>query len=367
MTPDNPVYEPVKTFLKTAIEDGAYQAGDQLPSETALMEQFGLSRHQVRHALRELELEGYIERSQGKGSFVAPEHRRPGATLRLNGKRTVAILVPHYRSLFVRQLLEGIMQHALNSGFQMVVHNVRYDDDSEYEFISDVATSGVAGMAAWIGFHQERTLDVLRELQTLRFPVVLLDRYFPGIELDYVGTDHEELGYRLTRALIERGHRHIGFVNIQDVPLTSVQERLAGYRRALDEAGIPLRPELELYLPAPLPSEGVRPSAAVMGLKERPTAFFAVNDLVALDLQKDLDVLGYAVGADIEIASVDDDHVSEDQGVPMIRVFQQGHAIGHRAAEILADRIANPQTPPQHVLVEAGPLVFDAPVEAAQS
>eukprot|EP01036_Dinobryon_divergens_P009000 gene9000-12047_t len=58
-------YEQVKAFIKTRITSGVWKPGDAVPSETALMAQFGISRMTVNRALRELQAEGLIERTQG--------------------------------------------------------------------------------------------------------------------------------------------------------------------------------------------------------------------------------------------------------------------------------------------------------------
>lgn len=66
-----PIYEQVKAFICTKIKNGEWVAGDSVPSESALMHQFGISRMTVNRALRELMTEGVVRRVQGSGTFVA--------------------------------------------------------------------------------------------------------------------------------------------------------------------------------------------------------------------------------------------------------------------------------------------------------
>lgn len=70
-----PAYGQVKAFIKTRISAGTWRPGDPVPSEAALMEQFGVSRMTVNRALRELMGEGMVTRIQGSGTFVAELHR----------------------------------------------------------------------------------------------------------------------------------------------------------------------------------------------------------------------------------------------------------------------------------------------------
>lgn len=69
-------YEAVKQHVLTAIENGKFGAGDQLPSESDLVRSLGVSRMTVNRALRELREEGHIVRRAGKGSFVAGRRMR---------------------------------------------------------------------------------------------------------------------------------------------------------------------------------------------------------------------------------------------------------------------------------------------------
>ncbi|MES2972038.1 MAG: histidine utilization repressor [Pseudomonadota bacterium] len=70
-----PAYEQVKAFIKQRISSGAWRPGDPVPSEAALMQQFGISRMTVNRALRELAGEGMVTRIQGSGTRVAELHR----------------------------------------------------------------------------------------------------------------------------------------------------------------------------------------------------------------------------------------------------------------------------------------------------
>lgn len=79
-----PIYYQIKEILKEKIEGGALKPHEALPSERELGERYNISRMTARRALSELELEGYVYREQGKGSFVAePKFRQ--ALLKLTG------------------------------------------------------------------------------------------------------------------------------------------------------------------------------------------------------------------------------------------------------------------------------------------
>jgi len=68
-------YAQVKQALKSGLAEGRWRSGELMPSEAALVTQFGVSRMTVTRALRELQSEGMVDRVQGVGTFAAPLHR----------------------------------------------------------------------------------------------------------------------------------------------------------------------------------------------------------------------------------------------------------------------------------------------------
>ncbi len=73
------LYQQIKDHIVRRIQDGSWRAGDRLPSESELVQQFGMSRMTVNRALRELVEQGRIVRVAGVGSFVAED--KPQSTL----------------------------------------------------------------------------------------------------------------------------------------------------------------------------------------------------------------------------------------------------------------------------------------------
>lgn len=67
-----PLYQQLTELMREMIEEGKLATGETLPSENALMREYGVSRHVVRHAINELRWRGLIQTERGRGSFVAP-------------------------------------------------------------------------------------------------------------------------------------------------------------------------------------------------------------------------------------------------------------------------------------------------------
>ncbi len=70
---DTPIFQRIKDYLLAQIAAGAWREGDVIPSEQALVKQFGVSRMTVNRAVRELTAEGVLTRRQGAGTYVAAQ------------------------------------------------------------------------------------------------------------------------------------------------------------------------------------------------------------------------------------------------------------------------------------------------------
>ncbi len=347
---DIPIYAFIKRELKNQIESGELPEGARVPSELELAKRFGVSRNPTRQALRDLELEGYLVRTPGRGSFVAPTSQRQ-KLFKGNGWRSVAIACPELEMHYTRMVIQGFIQAAAEQGFHTMVYFLRFSGDTEVEFLADLRNGGVDGMAFWLQHISERTQDLLRKFHRASYPFVLLDRYVRGLDADFVVTDNRDVGYTLTRALIERGHRDIGFVTC-DLDNTTSEERFEGHKHALTEAGIGFTEDLM----GVFASEGPQKQSVIsriMAHRRRPTAFFCSNDGVAADLLDELNGLGFQVPEDVQIATVDDNELASALDIPMVTASQNATEMGRRSAEILLNRIANPRAETQRVFLKA--------------
>jgi len=73
MQEKSPIFQQIKDYLVSEIASGRWKEGDLVPSEQALVRQFGVSRMTVNRAVRELTAEQVLVRRQGSGTYVAPQ------------------------------------------------------------------------------------------------------------------------------------------------------------------------------------------------------------------------------------------------------------------------------------------------------
>ncbi len=361
--PDIPIYAYIKRELKNQIESGELPVGARVPSELELARQYEVSRNPTRQALRDLEMEGYITRTPGRGSFVAPPAQRQKLLL-VSGWKAFAIACPELECHYTRNVVQNFIRHAADRGFQTMVYFMRFSNESEYEFLADIRNSGIAGLALWLQHMTPPTLDLLRRFQRSSFPLVLVDRYVPDLETDFVGTDNADVGYRLTKSLIDRGHKNIGVVTAE-LDNTAVDDRIGGYKRALREADLTYNEQLLGVFTSNKPAIA-EVMNRIMANRARPTAFFCVNDGCAAKLVDQLGELGYRIPQDVEVATVDDNELAASLDVPIIAAAQSSGEMGRLSAELLMERVNQPARAMQRRFLKAeiqhdmpGPISFE--------
>ncbi len=187
---------------------------------------------------------------------------------------------------------------------------------------------------------------VFRELEAYQRAGGIVVSYDIPVPLacDQVIFDRQDNAYQAARHLLERGHRQIGigmsnttewFSGAPDVPQTY---RLEGFRRALDEFGVPVRREW-LFANPTYEKGGAEMARRFLQMKERPTGLCIVNDYVALAFMVEIMRAGVRVPEDVSIVSHDDQPIAAYCPVPLTSVSQPVEAIARAVVELLMDRI----------------------------
>lgn len=338
-----PLHVQLLNQLRQLILGGEWQPHERLPSEPELVEQLGVSRTTIRKAFDTAEREGLIYRVAGKGTFVEAQ---PAAVSR----RLVGFVIPRFRSTFDSHLLLGVEQVLKAHEYQVLFCNSERRLDEENRLLAGLIRDRVDGFVIW----PVQSDDLNRELFHLSvrgFPLVLMDRAFPYLEADCALADNFGGAYAATQHLLELGHERIAFLARPYLHLLPVAERLAGYRQALRDAGLELLPPLLVGEPfEPGTGYTLRAYADASGpeiqaLREqlarpnRPTAIFAMNDLMALLALKAAALTGLVVPNDISIVGFDDLDVVNQLAVPLTTVAQNPLDLGAEAARLLLDRL----------------------------
>lgn len=347
--PGEPVYSRLVRDVRESIANGTRRPCERLPSELELAERYGVSRASVRQALAALARDGLVERVAGRGTFVS----RPGSSLVQAEPKRIAVIVNHLADTLSARIVAGVNHAAMRLGLEIMLASTWNDPLTEAALLRRSRERGDAGV---ILFPTDGRLveDAVHAARLAGLPIVLVDRELPGIGLDVARAAHQEGAASAVRHLIENGHRDIAFLTTDQLATPSVAERLRGYRQALAEAGLPFRWDRVWLVPrVEKPVDNVAPAGQERGAflgylhdAARPTAVFALNDLLASALLSLAADIGIHVPDDLSVAGFDG-LISHVAGRRLTTVRQPAEAIGAKAAELLALRMTGkaPATP----------------------
>jgi LacI family transcriptional regulator len=200
------------------------------------------------------------------------------------------------------------------------------------------------------------SVTLLQSLQNQGVPLVVLDRVLPGLEVDTVRCDSEVGAYELTNYLLGLGHRRIGMVSGSH-HISTGYDRIVGYKRALEEAGIPIDESLISTGEFKSESGYERTLHLMQNATNRPTALFAASNFIALGMIKALDELGLRIPDDVSVVSFDD---LPDLFRPFLTVVTQSpYDLGYQSTQLLIERMANPDEviEPREILLPLQTLI----------
>jgi GntR family transcriptional regulator of arabinose operon len=338
-----PIHRLIAESLAAAIERGEHPHGSRLPSEASLVRLFGISRGTLRHALNTLRARGLIEAVPTRGWFVRAASPAP-----TDGRRkVVGIVVPSVARPSLPDLLSAIEDELHARGYSMLVGTSGWSREQQAGRIRRILAEGVSGLICY-PIDYEPDGELFTGLAGGGFPVVLIDRYIVGCDLDAVEIDNVGGAFTAVTHLIEQGHRRIAFISSDNLSTTSVAERLEGYRRALAVAAIESDPALVFArIPVvrtwgteyPVASKDQAQVIASFLESSDATAAFALHDHLALEVVAAARLLRRRVPEDFAVAGFDDDPLLGNVAVPLTTIAQPRERIGRVAAQLVVERI----------------------------
>jgi DNA-binding LacI/PurR family transcriptional regulator len=335
-------YERLASGLREKILRDKYKPGQRFASEHDLVRQTGLSRTSIRKAVDQLVSEGLIERQAGRGIFVAP---RPKEYL------YIQLVVPNLAYDQCAKISRGAQRGGEQWGAKVNLHDAHRSTRDELDAVRSLPEQTICG-ALVMGFPNEEFCETLYELKRKKFPFVLLDQAPTGLNVPSVTVDNRAGGYAIGRGLIEKGHKRIGYIGA--LFANTVQDRLAGVRDAVMDAGIAFDRSLvrSLEIPGRDPLGDYRSAIAqatmeLMRLPDRPTAICYGDDMPAAYGLRVLQENGVSVPGDVSVVGFDDNILCELVTPTLSTVRQPSEQMGAEAMRLLLDVIENPDRPPE--------------------
>lgn len=315
-----------------------------------IADQLGISTATVSLALRDSPL--VAEETRAKVKRTAEEigyiYNRSAASLRTSRSQIVGVAVhdilnPYFAEVF--SALEDVLEE---QGQMIFICNHRDDVKRQKAFVNTLLQHRADGLILCpsVGTSAEE----INRLVDQGIPVTLVAREVPGVWAPCVRGDDESGTYKITRHLIDQGHRQIAMMGGRRDSSTG-RYRHQGWRQALIDAGID--PDNQLDMPELMTqADGRAAVPAVLDAEERPTAAVCFNDLVAFGMMTTLRRAGVEPGPDMAITGYDDIDGADARTPALTTVRAQPDKIGRLAALTLLRQIAGDRVPNTPIVIE---------------
>jgi DNA-binding LacI/PurR family transcriptional regulator len=259
---------------------------------------------------------------------------------------TIGVIVPFFTRPSVSERLNGLMSALSASQYDLLIHNIETPERRDAGFQDILRPDRVDGAVIVSLPIPDR---YIAQVLNATLPIVLVDTLSPALKaLSSVTVDDITGGQMVAEYLIDLGHTRIGFIgDVIDTPFhfTSSRDRYFGYCSALKAASIALRPDY--YAEDVHGRREARELAAdMLALPERPTAIFAASDTQAVGVLKAAREAGLRIPENLSVVGYDDIELAEIMELTTVR--QSLFESGQRGAELLLERLQDPDVEPVH-------------------
>jgi LacI family transcriptional regulator len=256
-------------------------------------------------------------------------------SLRSKRTNTLALILTDISNPFWTTVARGGEDAASDAGFNVILCNTDESDVEQDKYLRVLLQKQVDGVLL---VPARSAMEPIQFVQSQDTPVVVLDRRIPDAQVDVVRCDSEGGAYQLTRLLLSLGHRRIAMLS-GPRRVSTAEDRVAGYRRALTEAGLDVDTALVYYGEFSLES-GYDMTQRMLSRTPRPSGLFAGNNFIAIGALRALRDSGLRVPEDLALVGFDD--LPTDLVVdPFLTVAAQpAYEMGRQATELLLARLS---------------------------
>jgi LacI family transcriptional regulator len=258
--------------------------------------------------------------------------------LRLKKSNLIGLVVADIGNPFFAQIAQQIEQLADKAGYRIIIANTHENPKKEIDLLNALIHSqGVDGVILTSSL---KTPGALKAIMPDNFPLVLLDRKLTGLPASCVSLDNLKGSAEMTTHLIENGAKKIGLLTISPGYISPIKDRVSGYKKALEKAGIKFDTELIREISFEKIEEDVLEAVDFLYSKKEIDGLFVLNNQIAKNCLSVFEKLDIKIKQDILFASFDDNDLFSLYKPSITAVIQPVEKLGEQAFEELIKLIA---------------------------
>jgi DNA-binding LacI/PurR family transcriptional regulator len=265
--------------------------------------------------------------------------------LRTARSSMVLVLVSDISNPFCAEIVKGIEEQAEQNGYRILLCNSGSDINRSRSSLQLLAGKMVDGVITMDAF---TTLTELTQLIG-NMPWVQCAEYADAGDISCVGIDDVHASRQLVAHLVASGRKRIALIN-HDLSYKYAQLRQQGYQQELEQRGLSW--QAVSYASDLSYNAGKRAMEALLNADTQPDAVFAVSDTLAAGAIAAIQAAGHQVPQDIAVAGFDGSELAEMISPPLTTIAQPSRDIGRTAFSLLLQKIDDPQSPTERVMMD---------------
>ena len=283
-----------------------------------------------------------------------------GVSLRSKQTMTLAVVITDITNPFWTTVTRGIEDVAQANGFLTILCNTDESEEKQEQYIQMLLRRRIDGILL---VPSSSNPDPIKLIKKQNIPVVLMDRYVSDVDVDMVRSDSEKGAYLITKHLLSLGHQRIAMLSGPENISTSI-DRVAGYRRAFSDAGLPKSAE-QIYWGEYTQESGYEMAKQMLAQLQNTTALVTSNNFIAIGAMRLLHERKIRVPEDMALVTIDD-LSSTFTITPFFTVaLQAASEMGKQAAQLLLNRVNGViDSPCQEIILPVQMIIRDSSGES---
>lgn len=276
-------------------------------------------------------------------------------SLRSKRTNTLALVLTDITNPFFTTLARGVEDAASDAGYTVIFCNTDESMTEEQKYLRLLLQKQVDG---FLLVPARSTADSVELIQKHGTPLVVLDRHIKNAKVDIVRGDSERGAYDLVKLLLSLGHRKIAAL-AGPKGVSTAEDRINGYRRAMLEAGIP-EDQLQINFGGYTHASGFELAQQVLNSPDRPTAIFAGNNFITLGAMKAVQEAGLSIPEEMALVGFDDLPPFMVTFPFLTVVAQPAYEMGQQATRLLLSRLMDERSEKYQEIVLPPKLIIRA-------
>ncbi|QDA58211.1 LacI family DNA-binding transcriptional regulator [Thermomonas aquatica] len=295
------------------------------------------------------------ERVERQIAALGYVYNRAAANLRTRTSSSVALIINDLSNPFFAEFAMGVGDALVGAGHVALLGSTGESVEWQEAVLGSLMEHSPAGIILSPAEHTDGP-----RLQRMlgHEPVVVFNREIPGTQWDFLALDNRNGARLATEHLLSLGHRRIAFFG-GHADSSSCQERRQGYLGAMDAAGVAADPRW-LVECAPNRVESRQATRMLFQQEHGLTAAVCYNDNVALGFKLGLMERGLRPGLDFALTGFDDIPEAAQTTPALTTLAVDPRERGRQAAELLLERVRDPDAPVRRVIAPVRLVVRDS-------